>query len=1325
MKRTITFLMLVLLTLGGAMATPVGSQRARQTAETFWQAQGLKGALTEQATEFTHLHLFVGEEGGFVVVSGDDCARPVLAWSADAPTADTLHPAMRYWLDGYDCQIARAVALGAQTSPEWRSPKSVGTLTTVGPLLTTHWGQDTLYNDQCPTVSGEHCYTGCVATATAQVMKYHNHPTTGHGSHSYTNHGTQSANFGTTTYVWSQMPDRLNSSSTTAQVAAVAQLMYHIGVAVEMSYSTSGSSTATTDSYGYFDVCAENALKQYFGYSNGVRSLSRGAYSQQEWVNVIEAEIDAQRPIIYSGRGLTAGHTFVCDGYDNHHRLHINWGWKELYDGWFYNDALWFEYGTAFTIGSNADDDYRMGQTIIVGIEPSTATPASSYSVTVSASTGGTVSGGGTYNAGASATLSATEANGYRFDRWSDGVGWNPRTLPVYGNMSLTAQFVPITGNDTLQLDNGVSMFYTSASASATFPANLMAGHQRLTAVMYYPNNAGSHTVTVNYGNNQTYTKSEVPLTPGLWNTLYLDVNIPLSTSNAVTVTITPAQGTIVSMVGGAPIRLICDGMVSPHRLEVNSGRPDYGYVIGSGYYAGNPATATITAVPLDTTDSFMWWTDGDTSNPRVVQLTSDSSFTAWFKGNGTFYLITSSNDTTLGTVNAPEDGWHDRRFECPINLEDGCYFAQANPTPAARFDHWNCDTAGINFHLYLPTLVTVETVVHDTVNLEAVFVPVLNNDTLRYDDYHVTAPAYLYDTSTHFRWGVKYDPSALAGVDRLSQIIAYLGYDWGTNGNELPCDYTIQVYQGGDNSPQTLIGSKVIPTAHLTNYGIYDGNKWRHATFYPPLAIDSTQPVWVVVSCNYTGRAGQSAMKGGHNFGNPNSDYVWTALTGWTNYTAREGFMDYYFRPDWSERPRSWNIRAYTGNNAKADITTKVIFHDNNGNDWSYGGTVSGDGERFVGSTASLTAVPDNGLMFDHWDWFSAEDQNVSGTSTDNPVSFTVTGDVYYIAHFVPRSRVHVSWSTNGLGDISYGSNYVDNVNTYYEGTTVTLTAVPFTNTTPPYEFARWEWHYDSDPTTVYQSTDNPVSFTATEDVTYTAYFVQPVTVATEKSPSYAGQVTGGGSYLPGETVTLRANPNSNYTFDHWEWNYWGEYYNGDHQSTANPVTFTATHSVTYKAVFTSSTQTVHITVHSNNNAWGTVSGGGTYQTGQTAVLTATPKSGYHFLYWKYDNTDMEIEENPFYLTIQAGMSGNYSLTGYFAEGAGIGDITEDGIILYSRDGQIVVEGSTDEVRVFDIVGRLVATATGENIAIRVPCVGVYMVKTGTHPARKIVVIR
>ena len=85
--------------------------------------------------------------------------------------------------------------------------------------------------------------------------------------------------------------------------------------------------------------------------------------------------------------------------------------------------------------------------------------------------------------------------------------------------------------------------------------------------------------------------------------------------------------------------------------------------------------------------------------------------------------------------------------------------------------------------------------------------------------------------------------------------------------------------------------------------------------------------------------------------------------------------------------------------------------------------------------------------------------------------------------------------------------------------------------------------------------------------------------------------------------------------------------------------------------------------------------------------------------------------------------MSGNYSLTGYFAEGAGIGDITEDGIILYSRDGQIVVEGSTDEVRVFDIVGRLVATATGENIAIRVPCVGVYMMKTGTHPARKVVV--
>lgn len=1152
--------MLVLLTVSGASATPVGSLRARQTAETFWQAQGMKGSLAERPTEFAHLYLYVGEEGGFVVVSGDDCARPVLAWSADAPTDDTLHPALRYWLDGYDRQIARAVALGVQTSPEWRSPKNGAAVTTVGPLLTTRWNQGDYYNNQCPTVGGEHCYTGCVATATAQVMKYHNHPATGQGSHSYTSQGTQSANFGATTYAWNQMPDRLTATSTSAQIAAVAQLMYHVGVAVEMNYGTDVS-TATTDSYGYFDVCAENALKQYFGYSNTVRSLSRGAYSQQAWVNVIEAEIDSLRPVIYSGRGISAGHTFVCDGHDNYHRLHINWGWGGLYDGWFLSDALVLG-GSG--IGGNSDDDYRMRQSIIIGIKPSTAAPASQYTVTVSASTGGTVSGGGTYNAGASATLSATASNGYRFDRWSDGVGWNPRTLPVCGNMNLTAQFVSITGSDTLQLDNGTSMFYSTASASTTFPASLMAGHQQLTAVMYYPTNAGSHTVTVNYGNNQTYTKSEVPVSPGLWNTMYLDDTILLSTSYPVTVTLTPAQGTVVSMVGGAPIRLICDGMFRPHRLDVRTSNTYFGYVTGGGYYVGNPATVTITAVPIDTVASFMMWSDGDTSNPRVVQLTSDTVFTAMFRAPGFYYLNAYANNTSLGYV-TDFNGWQ-YAHTCNLGSAYDCTTTEALATPKGRFVGWNYDTTGLSvsrtLHPYNLHRITIDSINRDTLNLEAEFAPVNNNDTLRYDNgpFSLFTGATIVfnnynDPTPQYRWGVKYDPSALTGCTHISQVNTYLLYSRNTSGHAVPLTYTIQVYQGGNDSPQTLLGTKTISTGYSEPYRptvLSDGDTWRRVTFYPPLAIDNTQPVWVVVNCTREG-SNRMYMPYGKFSGNLNSNYVWTQQTGWTHYIsgyAANALEDDYYR-GYHDYYCTWLIRSYTGSQAKADVSTKVVYYYENGTIGQNGCTVTGGGERSVGTTATLTATPSSGCRFDHWEWRSAEDQTITGQSTDNPVSFTVTGDIYYIAHFVDDTAV------------------------------------------------------------------------------------------------------------------------------------------------------------------------CHIYVRTNNDAWGSATGGGNYHAGDVVTLTAIPNNGYHFWRWIDDDQTSAYTTNPYVFTVPQGMVGYFFYYAYFVPDGGTEGIDEADncdFRIHPHEGRIIVEGAEDEeVKVYDMMGRSILNGNLPK--------GVYMVKIGTRPARKVVV--
>lgn len=1119
MKRTITFLMLALLTIGGAIASPVSSQKARQTAESFWQTQGLKGSLAEKETGFANIYMYVGSEGGFVVVSGNDVARPVLAWSADAAVGDTLHAAVRYWLDGYDRQIAYVASLGAQTSPEWRSPKNGDPVTTVGPLMTTQWDQGTYYNNLCPVIGGQRCPTGCVATATAQVMKYHNWPTTGSGSHSYTNYfGTLSADFGATTYDWNQMPDELTASSTAAQKEAVAQLMYHIGVAVEMIYGTNGSA-ASGASYGLYDVCSENALKQYFGYSNNVRSLSRSAYSQAEWVDIIEHEIDSLRPVIYSGNSISSGHEFCVDGYDSHDRLHINWGWGGLADGYFFCDVL--NPMTSGT-GGNNENEYNMFQTAIVGIEPGPATqaPETQYTVQLQRNNNswGSVSGGGAYTVGTYATLSAYGYSGYRFDHWSDGVKWSYRRLPVMGNMNLTVVFVPVSGSDTLQLDNGAYIPDSDFdSASVEFPASTMAGRQQLTGVMYFPLDTGLYTIKVTYGGGQTYTQSESVTSPGIWKTMYLNDTIPLSTQHGIT--ITQYSPGVAYMGDGYAIRGICDGLFRPYRLEVLSNKISNGYTTGSGYYTGNPATVVITAIPISSDNQFLYWSDGDTTNPRTVEITSDTTFTAIFRGQYSFYINAFPNDTALGTV-SDFNGWHEP-LECLIGVwTSGCYQVQAMPKPSSRFVRWNLPSEPDFYYggAIRKDLIGVFEAVIDTINFEAVFAPVHRNDTLVYCNYPDENLTHYYpvvsDTTTHYRWGVKYDPTVLAGCSQISAVEAYLRDNLAADAQQLLlATYTVQVYQGGEESPQTLLRTQTVSsTGH--------GAQWQRVTFTTPVEIDSTQPVWVVLSSTFNAHAHYdlqeadrywTPLSSGSYCGNPNSNYIWTPETGWTHCTLRHTTYNQYFDTTVGhhENRATWLIRAFTGA-PPAQMYNVTAYSDN-----PVMGSVSGQGTYAAGTTATLTATPNSGYRFQQWQWITMNPLN-SGYLTDNPVSFTVTKDIHYNAYFVCEVTLDLLCNNNAWGTVSGGGAYA-------EGETVYIQATPNNG----YRFVRWS--------------DNNTSagryVTLYNNLTLTAYFEasQRYSVVLHRNNVEWGSVSGGGTYDAGTVVTIKASPYGGYHFVRW----------------------------------------------------------------------------------------------------------------------------------------------------------------------------------------------
>ena len=373
-----------------AVAKPVDQAAARQVATNFWNAHRDKGVaavnspMTLIGSEFNAFYIFANGTQGFVIVAADDCVQPVLAYSFSNPASENINPEVRYWLSTYQQQIDWMRNNGIVNPDAAKSWQLYGTttqgdpmpLTAVAPMLTTSWDQSPYYNNLCPydNVEHERAVTGCVATAMAQVMKYWNHPSQGNGSHSYAedDYGTLSANFGATTYQWSQMPNSLTGSSSTAQVNAVATLMYHCGVAIEMNYGVEASGAQMTNyGYSYSQIpSTQDALHLFFGYTDSIEALYRDDNSMTDavWKNYIKNEIDASRPVLYSGFDSTGGHCFVCDGYNTAEtQFHFNWGWSGYFNGYYsLNDLSLGGGGT----GTTATYSFNLSQQILINVHP-------------------------------------------------------------------------------------------------------------------------------------------------------------------------------------------------------------------------------------------------------------------------------------------------------------------------------------------------------------------------------------------------------------------------------------------------------------------------------------------------------------------------------------------------------------------------------------------------------------------------------------------------------------------------------------------------------------------------------------------------------------------------------------------------------------------------------------------------------------------------------------------------------------------------------------------------------------------------------------------
>ena len=333
---------------------------------------GLQSALPDQQL----IYAFNVEDGGFVIIPGDDCMVPILGYSLTGSLdADNIPDNMRSWLKACEMEIA---AMKHSNVAATRTEDT--SLPAIEPLLKTTWYQTAPYNLMTPIYDGEeeklkgkHGATGCVATAMAQVMYYHQWPieaTQPVPEYSGVNENDKIYHvegLPATTFKWDKMLlhyDSINPGTEEEQLA-VAELMNYCGRAVKMEYTPDGSGTT-----GPFIA---NAARRYFGYSKSTRVAFRQDYSIDGWRDLLWNELNNKRPVPFSGATTEGGHEFVIDGYDGKGLFHVNWGWAGRSDGYFAIGML-NPKNTTSTGAASVDQGYVLSQTAIIGMEKSTGT---------------------------------------------------------------------------------------------------------------------------------------------------------------------------------------------------------------------------------------------------------------------------------------------------------------------------------------------------------------------------------------------------------------------------------------------------------------------------------------------------------------------------------------------------------------------------------------------------------------------------------------------------------------------------------------------------------------------------------------------------------------------------------------------------------------------------------------------------------------------------------------------------------------------------------------------------------------------------------------
>jgi len=339
-----------------AFGAPVSIETAEKVAKKHLERKKhggkIKRARAYKTKTFTPYFVFEKESKGFIVVSADNIAVPILGETDSGVfDKDSMPPALVWLLETYEKQIEQAAKSGKaqdnETKALWEQSmigsEPLMAVSYPTKLLSTTWAQGEPYNLKAPLDGSKRSVTGCVATAMAQIMKYYQHPARGTGASDAYKTKTKNISVPSVTFNTSYDYDNMlnsypyTSSGNTVEREAISTLMHHSGVSVEMDYSSDGS--------GAYFIKVAQALTKYFGYDNSVRyifSSNSTSISASDWKGLVIGQIENNSPVYYGGQDpVNGGHAFIIDGYNNSTDVfHLNWGWGGSHDGFFVLTAL-------------------------------------------------------------------------------------------------------------------------------------------------------------------------------------------------------------------------------------------------------------------------------------------------------------------------------------------------------------------------------------------------------------------------------------------------------------------------------------------------------------------------------------------------------------------------------------------------------------------------------------------------------------------------------------------------------------------------------------------------------------------------------------------------------------------------------------------------------------------------------------------------------------------------------------------------------------------------------------------------------------------------